>query len=139
MERRSRFTYGAQTFETTISVNAWTPTDRTVGGSRIAASGTPAAYVVRRDAMLEMTLRFWESEWIAVANLIAWGQSAQPITWAPDADDPGTTVDVYLDAPAPGDSFSPERVSGFPRVMELALMLRGKDGAVPWTPFFLLS
>lgn len=139
MERRSRFTFGAQTFETTISVKSWTPSDRTVGGARIAASGTPASYVVRRDALLEITIRFYESEWASVANLVAWGQGSNVITWAPEASDPGTTVDVYLDAPTAGDTFTPSRDGNFPRVLELAIVLRGKDGAVPWTPYFLLS
>lgn len=139
MERLSRFTFGVSVFETTLPPRAWNPSDRSVGGSRIAASGTPAAYLVRRDAMLEVTLRFYESEWAAVANLVAWGQSAQAITWAPEASDPGTTVDVWLDTPAPGESFNPTRSSDYPRVLELSLMLRGKDGAAPWTPYFLLS
>lgn len=138
MERLSRFTFGASVFETTLPPRAWTPSDNSIGGSRIAASGTPAAYLVRRDAQLEITLRFYESEWAAVDNLIAWGQSAQPITWAPEASDPGTTVDVYLDSPGPGERFSPTR-SDFPRVFELTITVRGKDGAVPWTPYYAMD
>lgn len=139
MDRRSLFAFGGQTLATRLPVRAWTPTDRTIGGARIAASGAPAAYVVRRDSMLALTIRCYEDEWAAVAELVAWGQSAEPITWAPDADDPGTTVEVYLDSPLAGETFSPERDGNFPRVFELAIVLRGKGGISPWTPYFVLS
>lgn len=139
MERRSRFTFGAQSFEATISAAAWVPADRTVGGARIAASGVPASYVVRRDALLTLTLRIWESEWVAVANLIVWGQSAQTITWAPDATAPATTYAVYLDSPAPGETFAPTRSADFPRVYEVTITVRGASGAVPWPLYFEMA
>lgn len=142
MERRSSYVYGPSgseiTLTTTISVKPWTPMNRTIGGQRIAASGVPASYVVRTDHLLDVTLRFYESEWSAVENLIAFGQSAQSFLWYPEATS-GASVEVYLDAPAYGDTVTPTRDAEFPRVMEVTLTLRGVGTVVPWQPYFVLS
>lgn len=139
MERRSRFVYGTEEFVATISVRPWTPVDATLGGMRVAASGVPAGYVVRRDSLIDVTVRFWEGEWTALRNLLIWGQSQQVIDWYPDADDTSTTWPVYLEAPAVGDRIAPERDGEFPRVFELPLSLRGVGTAVPWISYFQLS
>lgn len=140
MERRSRFEYGtAQAFECTVTTRPWAPADNTVGGSRISAAGIPAAYVVRRDGLLDLTLRFWESEWTDLLNLVAWGQAANTLTWFPEATDLGTSWDVYLDSPAPGSRFGPSRDGDFPRVMELTVTLRGAGTGVPWLAYFQLT
>lgn len=142
MERRSRFIYGPLgsevTLITSISVRPWLPTNRTIGGQRISAAGVPASYVVRTDHLLEITLRFYESEWSAIENLVAFGQSAQSFLWYPEADS-GTGVEVYLDSPQFGESVVPSRDAEFPRVMELPITIRGVGTAVPWTPYFVLS
>ena len=139
MQRRSIFDFGTSTLEATISARAWIPIDLTVGGSRTAASGVPASYIVRRDAMLELGLRFWESEWASVLNLVAWGQTRQAITWFPDALDLLTSFEVYLEAPLAGERWAPQRDSNFPRTFEVSLTLRGVGAAVPWLAYFELS
>lgn len=139
MERRARFVFGSTTFDATISARAWTPQDSTVGGSKTAASGVPASYIVRRDSLLAFGLRFWEEEWPEVLNLVTWGQSKQTLTWYPDLDDLATSFAVYLEAPAPGEAWSPERSQDFPRTFELTLTLRGAGATIPWANYFLLS
>lgn len=139
MQRRSRFDYSATSFTTILSAKPWTPGSRTVGGRRIAASGAQASYVVRRDSLLDVPIRFYESEWLAVANLIEWGQDDGQITWYPDADDTATSFTVYLDSHAPAEDVTPERNGDFPRVFEITLRLRAVGSGTVWTPYFSLA
>lgn len=136
LPRRSRFDYGGVVFETSLPCFPWTPLDETVGGRRIAASGIPAAYIVRRDYMLELRLRIYETEFSDYLSLVSFGQSGQSFLWWPDADDLDTVVEVYLQSPLAGESWSPNRVDNFQRVFECSLTLRGVDVAVPWRPYF---
>jgi hypothetical protein len=134
--RRSRFTYdgGASEFLTTYPARAWIPSQETVGGSRIAAGGAPAAYIVRTDDMLTIVLRVTEEEWPDFLALIAFAQRAQAFEWFPDADE-ATSFAVYLHSPAAGERLTPTRDTKYPRVFEVTLTLRGA-GSVPWTPYF---
>lgn len=133
--QRSRFEYGGLTFETTLPARPWTPIDDTVGGSRVAAAGIPAAYIVRRDALLDLPLRVLETEWPALANLVAFGQSAQPFLWFPETL-LTESFTVYLENPKPGERWSPTRSSEYPRMLEMTLTLRGVGAAVPWREYF---
>lgn len=133
---RSRFVYGdTGDFTLSLPVRAWIPADDTVGGVRIAAGGVPATYIVRRDVLIELVLRFYESEWPDVLALVTFGQSGEDWVWYPDAD-AVANYNVYLHAPAPGTRWTPTRDSNFARVFELTLTLRGVDGALPWTEYF---
>jgi len=135
MDRRSLFAYGASTFEALLSSLPWLPGDETVGGSRDAASGAPASYIVRRDALSALQLRIWESEWEDYLALIAYGQSKAPFLWYPDADEAENFL-VYLQSPEPGSRWAPARDNNFPRVFIVSLTLRGVATVTPWTPYF---
>lgn len=135
MERRSRFVFGAEELLATLDSPSWLPADETVGGSRVSAAGIPASYVVRRDAMLELTLRIRESEWASLVNLVAYGQTGAALTWFPDQDDDTTFFQVYLHSPAAGERWGPTRLASYPRVLEVQLTLRGALGDVPWLPY----
>jgi hypothetical protein len=95
----------------------------------------PASYVVRRDALLEVTLRVWELEWGSLLNLITWGQLAESFLFYPDADET-TSWEVYLEAPLAGVRFAPVRDGNFPRVFLATLTLRGAGIVVPWQAYF---
>lgn len=129
------FEYGSGgIFSPRLPPKPWTPIDETTGGSRTAAGGVPASYIVRRDSLLEVVLRIDEDEWTDFVNLIAWGQSGESFLWYPDADDVGTSFEVWLEEPKPGGRYSPERTD-FPRVLECTLILRGVD-VPPWPNYF---
>ena len=134
LPRRVRFVFGASDFSTNLPARAWVPADETVGGARIAASGVPATYIVRRDDLLTLVLRFEESEWEDVRDLVVFGQSGQTLRWFPDADD-AANVPVYLQTPAPGERWAPTRDGQYPRVFEVTLTLRAA-GTAPWLPYF---
>lgn len=132
LDWRSRFVYGVAGSETDWStirpVRSWTNPTATVGGSRTSASGTPAAYVARRDYNLRLTLRLYESELPDLQALIEWGQAAESFTWYPDANDTATSFEVYLESPLAGDEWEEARLDEFPRVVEVTIVLRRVDG-----------
>ena len=132
---RSRFVYGTGgdvvDWETRLPARPWVRSTSTVGGSRTAASGTPAAYVVRRDFNLRLTLRLYETELEELAALIAWGQAAESFLWCPDANEPATNFLVYLEAPLAGESWEETRLGEYQRVVEVSIVLRLTIGG-PW-------
>ena len=128
--RRSRFTYDVTDYTTELPVRAWNYRTPTVGGSRKSATGVPASYVMRREDILVVTLRFHEWDWLTVRALVVWGQAAEPFDWFPDADE-ATSYEVYLESPAAGTDIVPTRLSDFPRVLELTIEIRKVDGT-PW-------
>jgi hypothetical protein len=136
MLRRSVFDYGAGTWEAELSAVDWLPMDSTVGGQRISAAGIPASYVVRRDVLLQLTLRVRESEWASFLNLLTYGQAAEAITWTPDAEVPAETYQVYWHAPAAGEQMTPSRNAEYPSVFEVSITLRGVGTSAPWRPYY---
>lgn len=134
--KRSRFVYGATGSETDwtmgIPIRAWGRSTPTVGGSRTAAGGTPASYIVRRDHLLSLPLRFRESEWEDLHGVLAWGQASESFEWYPDALDPATSFTVYLISPAAGEEIEPQRSAEYPKLLELTVELRRVDNEI-WT------
>ncbi len=130
LELRSRFLYDVTDWSTKLPVRAWGRVTPTVGGHRISAAGTPASYIVRRDHILLVPLRFFETEWIDVHALIAWGQSGELLTWYPDALDVATFFSVYLHSPAAGEDIKPSRDGQYPGMLEITIGLRS---TTPWT------
>ena len=133
--RRSRFVFGTSDWTTELSVHPWIPADATVGGSRTAASGIPASYIVRRDALVELTIRASEDEWPELLSLIAYGQTAQAFTWYPEAAESESRL-VYLEAPLAGERWAPSRVAEFLRVFEMTITLRAIADVDPWVEYF---
>lgn len=126
--RRSRFVYGASGSETDVTFalppRGWGRRTPTVGGSRTSAAGVPASYVVRRDEVVVLPLRFRESEWESVRDLLVWGQAAESFDWYPDALDVGESFEVYLESPKAGQEIAPTRLPDYPKVLELTVELR---------------
>lgn len=133
---RSRFVYGLTPTDwtTTLPTRAWGRRTGTVAaGSRTAAGGVPAAYVVRRDHVLSLTVRIYEAEWPDLHGVIEWGQFAEQFTWYPDA---GGLVHalgyaVWLEHPQAPNDVTPNRSDEYPLVLEQEIHLRRADG-LPW-------
>jgi len=122
----------SDTFTFSLPAREWAPSTRHVGADAIAASGIPEAFVVRTDRMRRLTLRFSEAEWVdEVEPWITWARtSGQAFTFAFDADDPTTEVEVYLESPRITDGdVQPTRDSGYLWSMELDVTLRTEDGS----------
>lgn len=70
----------------------WTPAARSVGGSNVSDSGVPESFILRRDQLVKLVLRFSEAEW---ADVDAWLTFAQT----------GASFDFYFDKNVVGNSF----------------------------------
>jgi hypothetical protein len=132
----SRFVFGvggSDDWTTTISVRPWLRRTPTVGGMRRSATGTPAAYVVRRDRNLFVAVRYYESEAADFYALLDWAQAAESFTWYPDpVAYPALSYTVDLESPAAGADVVETRPEEFPFALEVTLELRKVDGTV-WT------
>lgn len=130
----SMFEYGETGSETqwevTIPVRPWSYRSPSVGGSRISATGVPAGYVVRRDHILVVTVRIYETEWPSLFDMIDWAnEGAEQVTFYPDPGRfPSTSYACWLDSPNAGEDVAPIREGGFPMAMEIQLTLRKVDG-----------
>src|SRR5690606_21490902 len=103
----------------------WTPVSRGVGGSETSAAGIPAAYEVRRDRLLRVTLRAFEWEWQQVEAWLAWAQrTARTSRVRLDRDRPETEYTVYVAGPAMGAEIAPRRSAEFEAAMEIDVELR---------------
>jgi len=128
-----RFIYGPAGTETdwtpTLPVRPWSYPTESVGGTRTAASGTPAAYVVRQDYLLSFALRLYETELPAFQTMVAYLQAgAETVRWYPDASLPLAYFTAYLEEPRPGERWQEIRSAEFGRVVEVTITLRRVDG-----------
>jgi len=132
---KSRFVYGVGgdivDWTTSLPARPWARIIRSIGGSRTAAGGVPASHVVRRDFLLAVTLRLYETEAVDLAGLIAWGQSSEYFLWYPDANDETESYAVYLEHPVAGEDLEEQRSAEFPSVVEATIVLR-RIALQPW-------
>ena len=103
---------------------AWNFGKRQVGGSDVSAAGVPAAFVIRQENLLFITIRFPVGEWADVERLVRHGQGGGTFTFRPDQAEAGTTHTVYLDEPPMGALIRPQRDAQDQRTFELDITLR---------------
>lgn len=131
---RPRFLYGvaAETVDwaTRLPSRPWSYHTSTVGGTRTAAGGVPAGYVVRSDYLLDVTLRLYEAELDDLHGLIEWAQPGESFLFYPDRTDDSASYLVYLENPKAGEDWRPQRTGEYPKVFEITLTLRRTAG--PW-------
>jgi hypothetical protein len=121
-----KITYGSGPTVLTLTrpQKLWTPGAKSIGGKNVSESGIPEAFVIRRDQLVKTTIRFDESEWIAIDTWLAFAQTAQAFTYQFDKDVIGTAYTVYLEEPSAGDGdVTPDR-DVYPKVMTLQITLR---------------
>jgi hypothetical protein len=135
--RCPRFDYAATSLTLTIPQRPWVPRTAAVAGTDTSASGIPAAYLVRRDELMEQRIRFDESEWSSVHALLTAAQLAEVVTVFPDATEPGTSYDCYLDGPKLGEEdIAPTRDAEYGEVYELLVVWRKVSGSVFTDAFY---
>ena len=120
---------GAVTYTMALSQRPWNYGKRQVGGSDVSAAGVPAAFTIRQENFLYVTIRFPVSEWASGERLVRHGQAAGTITFYPDQSE-GTTHTVYLDEPRMGEVIQPRRNPQDQRTLELDLTLRRTTDAL---------
>ena len=128
MDWRPQIEWDGHLLRLSLPCRPWVPVSRGIGGSEKSAAGVVAAYEVRRERLLRVTLRFYEWEQQQVEAWLEWAQATgQTFTVLLDQDDPSTAVTCYLEAPAMGDEIAPVRSAEFPEAMELTVELRYAD------------
>ena len=122
-------------FSHSIPQRPWNFGSRGEGGSDVAASGVPAAFEIRRDYLLHLTLRFTTAEWDDVERLVRHLQRGGSATFYPDQDVPGTSHVVYGESPALGEEIRPRR-SDEPSILELDVTVRRTTQAIFTDEYF---
>lgn len=123
----------AHSWTALLSQGRWAPrTAAGEGGSDIAASGVPEAFVVRWDQTLSMNLRIRESELQTVHDWWKWAASSgSTYTVYVDAANPGATgFTCWLQAPSLTDGFEPTRDDRYPWIWRLPLVHRNASDAL---------
>src|SRR5690606_29003619 len=69
---RPQIEWDGHLFRLSLPCRPWVPISRGVGGSERSAAGVPAAYEIRRDRILRVTLRVYEDEWEQVEQWLEW-------------------------------------------------------------------
>ena len=132
---KSKFLYGVVgsqvQWQTLLPVRPWDREMGGVGGARRSATGVLAAYTVRDDHLLYISVRFFEHEWAAFQQLLSWGRSGEPFYWYPDpVAAPGVFFIVDLESPKAGEKYKPTRSTQYARAHELTIVIRRIDNQV---------
>jgi hypothetical protein len=118
------------TINLSFGMRPYAPSSRAVGGYGVASSGATASYTQRRDHILTTTLRFFASEWAAIAGWLEWAQdnAGTPFTFWLDQNDGTTSCSVYLDAPHATQDIKPTRSTEYLDMLEIEVTLRSSNG-----------
>lgn len=81
----------------------WTPASRPHGGGNVSDSGVPESFIIRRDQLVYLELRFTEAEWPDFASWIETVQDGSAFDFWFDYTDDTTRYTVYLEEPSIGD------------------------------------
>lgn len=120
---------GPTTLELTWPQKLWTPSSRPIGGSAVSDSGIPESFVIRRDQLCKVEIRFTEAEWLTMDEFLIWAQNANSFDFWFDKDDEDTAYTCYLDDPRIGDGDVTPSREGYPYVFTIPLVLRTTDGS----------
>lgn len=116
--------WNGTTFDFTIPSTLWVPKTKMIGGGDESAAGIPEVFEIRRDHLVSLSVRFFESQWPNVAAWLEWAQSnAGSFAFWFDKADAGTAHTCYLITPGPTEMIDPDRDS-FVGAYRLALTLR---------------
>lgn len=129
MRWRPKVEYAGTTLVFSRPQRPWTPESVATGGHRTSASGVMEAYEIRRDEILEITLRFTEPEWPAVRAWLAHAQRAGSFDFYSDRND-STGRTCLLESPAMGEPLRPERAE-YGGDYEMSVRIRAVSGG-PW-------
>ncbi len=124
---RPRWVYNdgaAVDYSMLIAQREWRYGSKGEGGSDVSAAGVPSAFVIRRDYLLHLGLRFHAYEWPNVERLVRHLQEGGTATFYPDRDVSGTSHTVYSVSPKVGEEIEPIPDGQDPEVLELAITIR---------------
>jgi hypothetical protein len=118
------------TLDLTFGMRPYAPHSKVTGGYGVAASGATASYTQRRDQMMSAMLRFYASEWAAIAAWFEWAQdnAGVPFNFWLDQTNSATNFPCYLDAPHTTQDVKPSRSTEWHDMFEQEITLRSSVG-----------
>lgn len=138
LAHRPRFSYGAgpTILNLLLPMMLWESGTDWEGGGDISTPGVPERYVIRRDELAFLRVRFYESEYAAVRAFAQWAmEGSSAFDFRFDQDVPATQFSVYLHAPTLNEGFRPTRDARFPGVWEWRVTLRSLNGTPLYVSF----
>lgn len=137
--RTPRIVYAGATLNLAIPAMPWSYATLPVGGTAKADSGAAASFVRRTEHLIDVTLRFYDAERVAVETWLDAVRNDVAFTFRFHATDAGTAVTVFVDAPMMGERRQLERDPEYPGAWRLALTLRTSAGARHHVPFYAVA
>jgi hypothetical protein len=120
------FEFGADSLQLSYPMTPFTFGARTEGYLKYTAEAVPTANVRMRKYLLFTSLRFTETEWLAVKQWLAFAQYGDPFSWLPDAE---TDITCHLESPRMAEVITPARDPTLIWLMILPIVL---SKASPW-------
>lgn len=108
------------------SSGIWIPDSLSQGGGSESAAGVPETYIIRRDGLLMVPLRFLETEWLMVAQWIQWcldSGSQGFFSFYPDQAK-AQNYQCWLLKPKVGERWGVKRAQGYVKCFEVDLEMR---------------
>jgi hypothetical protein len=127
------------TLTLTIPMKFWQPESGAAqGGFDVVPSGVGEAYVVRWQELVNLGLRFRQSEYQAVHDWWKWSVSSMlSYTFTFDTARPGDgSYLVYTERPTMTDGFKPDRDESYPGAWTLQCAIRAVDNVTLMNPVF---
>lgn len=116
------------TLELTQPQKLWTPSIQSIGGSNVSDAGVPETFIIRRDQLVNVEVRFTEAEWDAVADWLEWAQEGVAFYYWFNGTDITTRYSVYLQSPNLGDGEIQPTRDTYRGVFSVRLVLRSATG-----------
>lgn len=133
LPRQPRWVYtdagGAVDYSMEVPQREWNYGSLALGGSDVSGAGVPAAFVVRKDYLLHLTLRFFAAEWTSVERLVAHLQEGGSSQFRPDKDVPAVNHTVYGVSPILGEEIAPTR-GAEPSTLDLPISIRRTTSSI---------
>jgi hypothetical protein len=139
LARIPRIVYGPTPtiFQPSIPQRAWNRVTGGVRGSLLSSTGVGASYSIRNDRLLELTIRYLESEEPALIDaleyLMAWPNVG---TIYPDSLVLATSYEFQLRSPTFNDvEYGGERDEEYPQALQQTIRIVKTDGSA-WTDIY---
>jgi hypothetical protein len=128
--------YSGGSFTLSLPLPRWSYRQRALGGMAVSDAGVVADFLRRRDQLIDVRLRYLDSERTAVMTWLETVRNAGVTTFRFDSTDAGTQYTVYVDAPRMGtDELQEEPDDQYLGAWSVALTFRTTTGVRPHVPF----